>query len=71
MGKPIKGAIGEAESARGCAAITPENAERHLADEIVETNATTAMSISAARTSVGRDAMEFPFWQVFVLPRRR
>ena len=62
MGKPLKAAVAEAvKCATGCRYYA-ENAERFLADEVVETGAKTQLhSISAARADPGHHAVEFSF----------
>ncbi len=42
MGKPINGAVGEVEKCAWVCRYYAENAKHHLADQVVETNATQA-----------------------------
>jgi succinate-semialdehyde dehydrogenase/glutarate-semialdehyde dehydrogenase len=66
MGKPINAAVQEAEKCAWVCRYYAENAERHLADEIVETNATRSF-IRYQPLGVVLAVMpwNFPFWQVF------
>jgi succinate-semialdehyde dehydrogenase / glutarate-semialdehyde dehydrogenase len=66
MGKPIKGAVQEAEKCAWVCRYYAENAERHLAPEIVETNAMRSF-IQYQPLGVVLAVMpwNFPFWQVF------
>src|SRR5437762_11557491 len=66
MGKPINAAVQEAEKCAWVCRYYAENAERHLADEIVETNATKSF-IRYQPLGVVLAVMpwNFPFWQVF------
>jgi succinate-semialdehyde dehydrogenase/glutarate-semialdehyde dehydrogenase len=66
MGKPIKGAIGEAEKCAWVCRYYAENAERHLADELVETNATRSyFHFQPLGPVLAVMPWNFPFWQVF------
>src|SRR5438874_6402040 len=66
MGKSINAAVQEAEKCAWVCRYYAENAERHLADEIVETNATKSF-IRYQPLGVVLAVMpwNFPFWQVF------
>src|SRR5207237_5507119 len=66
MGKPITGAVSEAEKCAWVCRYYAENAEQHLDDEIVETNATKSF-IRYQPLGVVLAVMpwNFPFWQVF------
>ena len=66
MGKPLKAAISEAEKCAWVCHYYAENAEQHLADEIVESNATKSF-IRYQPLGVVLAVMpwNFPFWQVF------
>ena len=66
MGKPIKAAVQEAEKCAWVCRYYAENAERHLSDEIAETNATRSF-IRYQPLGVVLAVMpwNFPFWQVF------
>ena len=66
MGKPINAAVQEAEKCAWVCRYYAENAERHLADEIVETNATKSF-IRYQPLGIVLAVMpwNFPFWQVF------
>ncbi|MDX6382672.1 MAG: succinate-semialdehyde dehydrogenase / glutarate-semialdehyde dehydrogenase [Blastocatellia bacterium] len=66
MGKPINSAIQEAEKCALVCRYYAENAERHLADELVETNAARSF-IRYQPLGVVLAVMpwNFPFWQVF------
>ena len=66
MGKPLKAAIGEAEKCAWVCRYYAENAERHLADEIVETNATKSyVKFQPLGPVLAVMPWNFPFWQVF------
>jgi len=66
MGKPIKGAIQEAEKCALVCGYYAENAERHLAGEIVETNATKSyVCFQPLGVVLAVMPWNFPFWQVF------
>ena len=66
MGKPIKGAVQEAEKCALVCRYYAENAERHLASEIVETNATTSyVCFQPLGVVLAVMPWNFPFWQVF------
>src|SRR5712692_5181652 len=66
MGKPIKAAVQEAEKCALVCRYYAENAERHLADEIVETNATTSyVHFQPLGIVLAVMPWNFPFWQVF------
>src|SRR3989442_2375280 len=66
MGKPINAAVQEAEKCAWVCRYYAENAEQHLADEVVETNAAKSF-IHYQPLGVVLAVMpwNFPFWQVF------
>src|SRR5207249_9443103 len=66
MGKPINAAVQEAEKCAWVCRYYAENAEQHLADEVVETNAAKSF-IRYQPLGVVLAVMpwNFPFWQVF------
>jgi succinate-semialdehyde dehydrogenase/glutarate-semialdehyde dehydrogenase len=66
MGKPIKAAVQEAEKCASVCRYYAENAQQHLADEIVETNATKSyVCFQALGVVLAIMPWNFPFWQVF------
>jgi succinate-semialdehyde dehydrogenase/glutarate-semialdehyde dehydrogenase len=66
MGKPIKGAIAEAEKCALVCRYYAENAQRHLADQIVETNAKKSyVNFQPLGPVLAVMPWNFPFWQVF------
>jgi succinate-semialdehyde dehydrogenase/glutarate-semialdehyde dehydrogenase len=66
MGKPIKAAIGEAEKCAWVCRYYAENAERHLANEVVETNAGQSfVAFQPLGVVLAVMPWNFPFWQVF------
>ena len=66
MGKPIKGAVGEAEKCAWVCRYYAETAEQHLADEIVETTASSSyVSFQPLGPVLAVMPWNFPFWQVF------
>ena len=66
MGKPLKAAIGEAEKCAWVCRYYAENAERHLADEVVETNAKKSfVRFQPVGPVLAVMPWNFPFWQVF------
>src|SRR5262245_47439431 len=66
MGKPIKAAIAEAEKCAWVCRFYAENAERFLADEIVETNASRSyVHYQPIGPVLAVMPWNFPFWQVF------
>src|SRR5437764_597797 len=66
MGKPIHAAVQEAEKCALVCRYYAENAERHLADEIVETNATKSFArYQPLGVVLAVMPWNFPFWQVF------
>ncbi|MEP6742750.1 MAG: NAD-dependent succinate-semialdehyde dehydrogenase, partial [bacterium] len=66
MGKPINGAVGEAEKCAWVCRYYAENAERHLADELVETDATKSyVKFQPLGPVLAVMPWNFPFWQVF------
>jgi succinate-semialdehyde dehydrogenase / glutarate-semialdehyde dehydrogenase len=66
MGKPIKAAVQEAEKCAWVCRYYAENAERHLADDIVQTNATRSyVHYQPIGVVLAVMPWNFPFWQVF------
>src|SRR5712664_1846560 len=66
MGKPIKAAVSEAEKCALVCRYYAENAERHLANEIVETNATNSfVRFQPLGVVLAVMPWNFPFWQIF------
>jgi succinate-semialdehyde dehydrogenase/glutarate-semialdehyde dehydrogenase len=66
MGKPIKAAVQETEKCAWVCRYYAENAARHLADEIVETNATKSfIRFQSLGVVLAVMPWNFPFWQVF------
>jgi succinate-semialdehyde dehydrogenase/glutarate-semialdehyde dehydrogenase len=66
MGKPIKGAVGEVEKCAWVCRYYAETAKNHLADEIVETNATKSyIKFQPLGPVLAVMPWNFPFWQVF------
>ena len=66
MGKPIKAATAEAEKCEWVCRFYAENAERFLADEIVQTNAARSfVRYQPIGPVLAVMPWNFPFWQVF------
>ena len=66
MGKPLKAAIGEAEKCAWVCRYYAENAQHHLADQIVETNAQKSyVRFQPLGPVLAVMPWNFPFWQVF------
>jgi succinate-semialdehyde dehydrogenase/glutarate-semialdehyde dehydrogenase len=66
MGKPIKGAVGEAEKCAWVCRYYAENAKHQLADLPVETNATRSyVRFQPLGPVLAVMPWNFPFWQVF------
>jgi succinate-semialdehyde dehydrogenase / glutarate-semialdehyde dehydrogenase len=66
MGKPINAAVQEAEKCALVCRYYAENAEQHLADEVVETNATKSyVRFQPLGVVLAVMPWNFPFWQVF------
>ena len=66
MGKPISAAVSEAEKCAWVCRYYAENAEKHLADEIVDTNATKSyIRYQPLGVVLAVMPWNFPFWQVF------
>ena len=66
MGKPINAAVQEAEKCALVCRYYAENAEQHLADEIVGTNATSSfVRYQPLGIVLAVMPWNFPFWQVF------
>ena len=66
MGKPINAAVQEAEKCAWVCRYYAENAERHLRDEVIETNATKSfVHFQSLGVVLAVMPWNFPFWQVF------
>jgi succinate-semialdehyde dehydrogenase/glutarate-semialdehyde dehydrogenase len=66
MGKPIKGAVGEVEKCAWVCRYYAETTKHHLADELVETNATKSfVRFQPLGPVLAVMPWNFPFWQVF------
>ena len=66
MGKPIKGAIGEAEKCAWVCRYYAETAAQHLADEVIETGvAQSYVKFQPLGPVLAVMPWNFPFWQVF------
>ncbi|MGH9928442.1 MAG: NAD-dependent succinate-semialdehyde dehydrogenase [Pyrinomonadaceae bacterium] len=66
MGKPIKGAVGEVEKCAWVCRYYAENAGHHLADSLVETNASKSyVCYQPLGAVLAVRPWNFPFWQVF------
>jgi succinate-semialdehyde dehydrogenase/glutarate-semialdehyde dehydrogenase len=66
MGKPIKAAVSEAEKCALVCRYYAENAGHHLADDVVETNATRSyVHYQPLGPVLAVMPWNFPFWQVF------
>ncbi len=66
MGKPIKGAVGEAEKCALVCRYYAETAKHHLADQPAETNATRSfVRFQPLGPVLAVMPWNFPFWQVF------
>lgn len=66
MGKPINAAVQEVEKCARVCRYYAENAEQHLADEIIETNATKSfVRYQPLGVVLAVMPWNFPLWQVF------
>src|SRR5690242_17489470 len=66
MGKPLKAAVSEAEKCAWVCRYYADNAERHLADQVVETNAQRSyVKFQPLGAVLAVMPWNFPFWQVF------
>src|SRR5438067_2959636 len=66
MGKPLKAAVQEAEKCAWVCRYYADHAEKHLADQIVETNATKSfVHFQPLGVVLAVMPWNFPFWQVF------
>jgi succinate-semialdehyde dehydrogenase/glutarate-semialdehyde dehydrogenase len=66
MGKPIKGAVQEAEKCALACRYYAENAKHHLADQTIETNARRSfVRFQPLGPVLAVMPWNFPFWQVF------
>ncbi len=66
MGKPLKAAVAEAEKCAWVCRYYAENAEQHLADQIIETNAKKSyVRFQPLGPVLAVMPWNFPFWQVF------
>jgi succinate-semialdehyde dehydrogenase/glutarate-semialdehyde dehydrogenase len=66
MGKPIKGAVGEVEKCAWVCRYYAETAKHHLADKVIETNASRSyVRFQPLGPVLAVMPWNFPFWQVF------
>jgi len=66
MGKPIKAAVSETEKCAWVCRYYAENAERHLADQVIKTNAQKSyVRFQPLGPVLAVMPWNFPFWQVF------
>jgi len=66
MGKPIKSAIAEVEKCAWVCRYYAENAQAHLADQVIETNASRSyVRFQPLGPVLAVMPWNFPFWQVF------
>ena len=66
MGKPLKAAIAEAEKCAWVCRYYAENASKHLADQVVQTNAKKSyVHFQPLGPVLAVMPWNFPFWQVF------
>ena len=66
MGKPIKGAVAEAEKCALVCRYYADNAKNHLAESVVETNASRSyVRFEPLGPVLAVMPWNFPFWQVF------
>ena len=66
MGKPIKGAVGEAEKCAWVCRYYAETAKLHLAEQFVDTNAASSfVRFQPLGPVLAVMPWNFPFWQVF------
>jgi succinate-semialdehyde dehydrogenase / glutarate-semialdehyde dehydrogenase len=66
MGKPIKGAVGEAEKCAWVCRYYAETAQQHLADQLVQTDAGKSyVKFQPVGPVLAVMPWNFPFWQVF------
>ena len=66
MGKPLKAAISEAEKCASVCRYYAENAQQHLADQVVQTNAKKSYArFQPLGPVLAVMPWNFPFWQVF------
>ena len=66
IGKPIKGAVGEAEKCAWVCRYYAETAQQHLGDEIIETDAAKSyVKFQPLGPVLAVMPWNFPFWQVF------
>lgn len=66
MGKPLKAAVAEAEKCAWVCRYYAENAERHLADIVIQTNAQKSyVHFQPLGPVLAVMPWNFPFWQVF------
>ena len=66
MGKPLKAAIAEAEKCALVCRYYAKNAEKHLADQLIETNARKSyVRFEPLGPVLAVMPWNFPFWQVF------
>src|SRR5438132_8139921 len=66
MGKPIKAAVQETEKCAWVCRYYAENARHHLADELIQTNATKSyIHYQPLGPVLAVMPWNFPFWQVF------